>query len=60
MSSCDRRWKSNRWHLETTVAGTLCASVVARMKIAWAGGSSSVLRSALKAGSVSMWTSSTM
>ena len=38
----------------------LCFSVVARMKMACAGGSSSVLRKALKAAAESMWTSSMM
>ena len=38
----------------------LCFSVVARMKIACAGGSSSVFRKALKAAAESMWTSSMM
>ena len=37
------------WVLEVMVIGTLWASVVARIKITWAGGSSRVFRSALKA-----------
>ncbi len=52
--------KSNRWHRDTMVAGILWASVVASTKYAWSGGSSKVFRRALKAGAVSMWTSSMM
>ena len=40
------------------VAGTRCGSVVAKMNIANAGGSSSVFKSALNAAGESMWTSS--
>ena len=40
------------------VSGSLLGSVVARMNITWAGGSSSVFKRALKASLVSMWTSS--
>ncbi len=52
--------KSKDWQRERIVAGTLWVSVVAKMKITWAGGSSRVFRSALKASRVSMWTSSMM
>ena len=52
--------KSKRWQRESTVAGIFFGSVVARMKTTCGGGSSSVLRKALKAGPESMWTSSTM
>ena len=55
-----RRRKSNRWHLESTVAGIFCASVVAMMNLTCSGGSSSVLRNALNAAVESMWTSSMM
>ena len=48
------RLKSNRWHLEIIVSGTLCTSVVASIKIAWGGGSSKVLSKALNASWVSM------
>ena len=57
--TCGRR-KSKRWQRETMVSGILWASVVASTKTTLAGGSSSVLSSALKASRVSMWTSSTM
>ncbi|HYS92661.1 MAG TPA: hypothetical protein VEL48_04485 [Candidatus Acidoferrales bacterium] len=52
--------KSKRWQRESTVAGILRGSVVASTKTTWGGGSSSVLRKALKAGPDSIWTSSTM
>ena len=52
--------KSKRWQRERIVAGRRRASVVASTKTTWAGGSSRVFSSALKAGSVSMWTSSMM
>ena len=42
------------------MTGTLCTSVVAKMNFTWGGGSSSVLRKALKAPTVSMCTSSTI
>ena len=48
----------NRWHLDRMVGRILCFSVVARMKIAWAGGSSKVLRKALNACEESICTSS--
>ncbi len=54
------RWKSNRWHRERMVGSSLWGSVVARTKMTWGGGSSSVLRRALEASLVSMWTSSMM
>ena len=41
--------KSNIWHLESIVGIILCFSVVASIKIACLGGSSNVLRKALKA-----------
>ena len=50
--------KSNLWHLERIVTGTLWGSVVAKMNLTWEGGSSSVFRRALNASFVSMWTSS--
>ncbi len=52
------RRKSKRWQREIMVAGSFCSSVVARMKMTCAGGSSSVLSSALKALAESMCTSS--
>ena len=52
--------KANCWQRDLMVAGTLCSSVVARMNIRWAGGSSRIFSSALKAGVESMWTSSTI
>ena len=60
MSAGWMRLKANRWHRERMVAGTLCSSVVARMKIRWAGGSSRIFSRALKAAVDSMWTSSMM
>ena len=59
-SSSGMSLKSSRIQRERMVAGILCGSVVARMKMAWAGGSSSVFNSALKALSVSICTSSTI
>ncbi len=56
----DRRWKSKRWHRDMMVDRTLCGSVVASMNMAWGGGSSSVLRKALDASLVIIWTSSMM
>ena len=52
--------KSKRWHLEMMVAGTLWMSVVAKINLTCSGGSSRVLRRALKAPVESMWTSSMM
>ena len=43
---------------DSTVTGTFCGSVVAKMNLTCAGGSSSVLSIALKALLESMWTSS--
>ena len=54
------RRNSWRWQRESTVAGILCTSVVARIKMACEGGSSSVFSNALKAAVESMCTSSTM
>jgi hypothetical protein len=54
------RWKSKRWQRSTTVGRILFASVVARTKIVWGGGSSSVLRNAFHAAVVSMCASSRM
>ena len=52
--------KSKRWQRLWMVAGTLCGSVVHRMNFTCEGGSSMVFNSALKAGVVSMCTSSMM
>src|SRR5437868_981306 len=52
------RLKSNIWQRDKMVGRILCFSVVAKMKIAWGGGSSSVFRKALKAEELSMCTSS--
>ena len=60
MVSTLKRRKSKRWQRERMVAGNLCGSVVARMNTAWAGGSSSVFKSALNAPVESMCTSSMM
>ena len=54
------RLKAYCWHRDLMVAGTLWSSVVARMNIRWAGGSSRIFSRALKAAVESMWTSSTM
>jgi hypothetical protein len=54
------RWKSKRWQRESTVAGTLCDSVVASTRMACGGGSSSVLSSASQAAWVNWWASSRM
>ena len=54
------RRKSKRWVRLMIVAGTLCVSVVARMKTTCVGGSSISFSSALKACELSMWTSSMM
>ena len=50
--------KSNLWHLDNIVAGILCGSVVANIKITYDGGSSRVFNNALKAPWDNMWTSS--
>ena len=54
------RRKSNRWQRERMVAGILCTSVVARMKMTCSGGSSMILSRALNAPTLSMWVSSMM
>ncbi len=59
-SSSVKRPKSKRWQRDRIVAGTFCGSVVARIKIIYSGGSSSVFKRALKALVDSMWTSSMM
>ena len=43
------RLKSNLWHLEMMVAGTLWISVVAKINLPCEGGSSKVLSNALNA-----------
>ena len=58
MSGMLIRLKSKVWQRDRMVGRILCFSVVARMNIACAGGSSSVLRKALKAAVESIWTSS--
>ena len=50
--------KSKRIQRDKMVAGIFCGSVVASMNSAWAGGSSSVFNTALKAEGESMCTSS--
>ena len=60
MSSGLMRVKSYRWQRERMVAGTFWISVVARMKMTWAGGSSRVFSRALKAAVESICTSSMM
>ena len=60
MAGAGMRWRSKRWQREMMVVGTFCTSVVAKMNFTCAGGSSSVLSSALKDDVESMWTSSTM
>ncbi|MEJ1967513.1 MAG: hypothetical protein WDN03_02575 [Rhizomicrobium sp.] len=54
------RRRSKRWQRDRMVTGTLRISVVAKMNFTCGGGSSSVLRIALKAGLDSMCTSSRM
>ena len=58
MSAMLMRLKSYVWQRLRMVGRILCFSVVARMKMACAGGSSKVLRKALKAAADSMCTSS--
>ena len=58
IASGSMRRRSNRWQRESTVTGTLRISVVAKMNFTCAGGSSSVLSSALKAEVLSICTSS--
>ena len=50
--------KSNLWHLDKIVAGILCGSVVANIKITYEGGSSNVFNRALNAPCDNIWTSS--
>src|SRR6185312_1165186 len=52
--------KSKIWQRDRIVGSILCFSVVAKIKMANGGGSSSVLRNALKAAELSMCTSSTI
>ena len=54
------RRRSKRWQRDMIVGSTFSGSVVANMNFTWAGGSSSVLSSALNAAVVSMCTSSMM
>ena len=54
------RLKSNRWQRERMVGSTLWISVVARIKMTCAGGSSRILSRALTAPGESMWHSSRM
>ncbi len=58
MTSGSTRLRSKRWQRERIVTGTLRISVVAKMNLAWGGGSSSVFKSALKAAVDSICTSS--
>ena len=60
MSADSIRLKSYIWQRDSMVGRILCFSVVARMNIACAGGSSSVFRNALNAACDSMCTSSMM
>jgi hypothetical protein len=60
MAGNERRLRSKRWHRLKMVVGTFWTSVVAKMNFTWAGGSSSVFKSALNEELDSMWTSSTM
>ncbi len=60
ISSVPSSRKSKRWQRDRMVSGTWCASVVASTNFTCAGGSSKVLRSALNAWRVIMWTSSMM
>ena len=50
--------KSNLWHLDKIVTGIFFTSVVAKINLRWAGGSSKVFNRALKACFDNMWTSS--
>ena len=54
------RRKLKRWHRDRMVSGTSWTSVVAKTKTTRGGGSSRVLRRALKAAVDNMWTSSMM
>src|SRR3989339_468352 len=60
ISTAESGLNLNLWQRESIVNGIFCGSVVASMKITCSGGSSSVLRSALKAASVIWWASSIM
>ena len=60
MSCMVIREKSYIWQRDRIVGIILCFSVVASMKITYDGGSSSVLRNALKAAGESICTSSTI
>ena len=57
-SATEMRRRSKRWQRDSTVTGTLRISVVAKMNFTCGGGSSSVFNRALKAGLLSMCTSS--
>src|SRR6476661_8497240 len=54
------RLKSKIWQRDKMVGSILCFSVVAKIKIAYGGGSSNVFKNALNALTLSMCTSSTM
>ena len=58
MSSTPMRLKSKTWQREMMVGSIFCFSVVAKMKMAYDGGSSNVFKKALKAAVDSMCTSS--
>ncbi len=60
MASRPMRKKSKRWQRDKMVAGTLWISVVAKIKITWEGGSSSIFSKALNACIDNMCTSSMM
>ena len=60
ISSREGRAKSKRWQRSAIVGITLWASVVARTKTVFGGGSSSVFRKAFHASLVNMWASSMM
>ena len=60
MESVGTGAKSKRWQRDRTVIGIFSASVVQKMNLTCSGGSSSVFNKALKAWTVSMWTSSMM
>ncbi len=58
IDSISMRLKSWRRHRERIVIGILWGSVVAKINMTWAGGSSRVFKRALKAAVLSIWTSS--
>ncbi|RIH74234.1 hypothetical protein Mcate_02788 [Meiothermus taiwanensis] len=58
ISASESRRKRKCWVRERMVGGMRSGSVVAKMKITWGGGSSSVFKSALKALLDIMWASS--